>query len=108
MRVACFLIFLAVAAPAAPQSKGKVAIGGAIGTRLAPRATVGGDPIGVGLIWRLGHGKEGVGWEWGLNWFASNVDHSISGTPAFTLGELHIRPVMAGDGYTHPLRPTAL
>ena len=106
--LACFLIFLAAAAPVVAQSAGKVAVGGSIGTRIAPSSTAGGDPFGVGLVWRLGHSKEGFGWEWGLNWFSSDVDHSYAGTPAFELGRLHIRPFMVGYGYTHLIGPTAL
>ena len=105
----CLLIFVvAIATPAAAQSAGTFAVGGAIGTRMAPSSTVDGDLLGVGLLWRLGHGKEGFGWEWGLNWFSSNVDHSFGGTPAFELGELHTRPLMAGYGYTHLIGPTAI
>ena len=103
-----FLIFFAAAAHGGAQSASKFAVGGAVGTRFAPSSTVGGDHFGVGLLWRLGHSKEGFGWEWGLNWFASDVDHSFGGTPAFELGELRIRPLMAGYGYTHLIGPTAI
>ena len=106
--LAWLLIVFAAATPATAQSTGKVAIGGSIGTRIAPGSNVAGDAIGVGLLWRLGHSKEGFGWEWGMNWFGSDVDHSFGGTPAFELGELHMRPFMAGYGYTHVLGPTAI
>lgn len=106
--LASFLIFFAAAAPAAAQSAGKVAVGGAVGTRFAPSSTVGGDHFGVSLLWRLGHSQEGFGWEWGLNWFSSDVDHSFGGAPAFDLGDLRIRPLMAGYGYTHLIGPTAI
>jgi hypothetical protein len=104
----CLSLFLAAAIPAAAQSAGKLSIGADIGTRIAPSSTVEGDPFGVGFSWRLGHSEEGAGWEGGLNWFSSNVDHSFGGTPPFGLGELHVRPFMVGYGYTHLLGPTAV
>ena len=102
------IVLLAASVPVAAQSAGKIAIGGSIGTRIAPSSTVGGDRVGIGLLWRLGHSKEGFGWEWGLNWFSSDVDQSFAGTPVFELGELRIRPLMAGYGYTHLIGPTAI
>jgi hypothetical protein len=99
--LAWLLVFFGTAAPAAAQSAGKLAVGASVGTRIAPSSTVGGDRFGVGLLWRIGHGDEGFGWEGGLNWFAADVDHSVGGTPAFALGELHVRPIMIGYGYTH-------
>ena len=106
--LACLLALLAATAAPAAQSGGKVAVGGAISTRIAPSSTVGGDHFGVSLLWRLGHSKEGFGWEWGLNWFSSDVDRSIGGSPAFDLGDLRTRPIMAGYGYTHRIGPTAI
>jgi hypothetical protein len=100
-----------LAAPSVPvkaQSAGKVAIGGSVGTRIAPSSTVGGDKFGWGLLWRIGHSKEGFGWEGGLNWFTANVEHAVGGTPAFRLGEVHVRPLMVGHGYTHLVGPTAI
>jgi len=106
--LAWLLIFTAVAVPAHAQSGGKFAVGANIGTRFAPSSTVGGDHFGIGLLWRIGHSKEGFGWEWGLNWFTSDVDRSFNGEPPFDLGDLHIRPLMAGYGYTHRIGPTAI
>jgi len=77
--LACLLIFVAAAVPARAQSGGKFAVGANIGTRFAPSPTVGGDHFGIGLLWRIGHSKEGFGWEWGLNWFTSDVDRSLGG-----------------------------
>ncbi len=103
-----FLIFIAAARPAAAQSEGRIAVGASIGTRIAPSSTVGGDRFGVGMTWRLGVNKEGFGWEGGLGWFSSKVDHSVGDTPAFDLGKLRIRPLMAGYGYTHLIGPIAV
>jgi hypothetical protein len=55
--------------------------------------------LGPGLLWRFGKGKEGWGFHWGLNWYAVKIERPIGGT-AIELGELHVRPVMAGWGYT--------
>jgi hypothetical protein len=103
-----YLIVLATAAPAAAQSSGRFAVGGSVGTRIAPSSTVGGHPIDWGLIWRFGHSEEGWGWDGGLNWFASEVDRSLAGAPTFELGKLHVRPLMVGYGYTHRIGPTAI
>jgi len=107
-RLVLAVVFLAATVPVRAQSAGRAAVGGNIGTRFAPSSTVGGDHFGLGLLWRIGHSKEGFGWEWGLNWFTSDVDHSFGGTPAFDLGDLRIRPFMAGYGYTHLIGPTAI
>src|SRR5437868_206117 len=56
--------------------------------------------LGPGLLWRFGHGSEGWGFHWGLNWYAVNIDRPIAGVTT-ELGELHVRPFMAGYGYTH-------
>lgn len=106
--VSFLIFFAAAAAPAAAQSAGKVAVGGAVGTRFAASSTVGGDHFGGSLLWRFGHSKEGFGWEWGLNWFSSDVDHAFGGAPAFDLGDLRIRPFMVGYGYTRLIGPTAI
>jgi hypothetical protein len=107
--LACLLIFIAgAAASAGAQSGGKYAVGASIGTRFAPSPTVTGDHFGVGLLWRIGHSKEGFGWDWGLNWFTSAVDQSFGGAPPFDLGDLRIRPIMAGYGYTHLIGPNAI
>jgi hypothetical protein len=55
--------------------------------------------LGPGLLWRFGTGKPGWGFHWGLNWYAVKLERPIGGT-VVELGELHVRPVMAGWGYT--------
>jgi hypothetical protein len=102
------MILVAAATPGSAQSVGRLAVGGSIGTRVAPDSTVAGDRFGIGLLWRLGQSTEGFGWEWGMNWLSSNVDRSIGGMPAFELGELHIRPLLVGYGYTHVIGQTAI
>ena len=56
--------------------------------------------LGPGLLWRFGKGTDGWGFHWGLNWYAVKIDRPIGGTLS-ELGELHVRPLMAGYGYTH-------
>jgi hypothetical protein len=106
--VAPLLILLAAAVPAAAQTGGRAAIGGSIGTRIAPAENVGGDDFGIGLLWRIGHSKPGFGWEWGLNWFSSIIDRSLNDSPPFKLGKLHIHPFMVGYGYTHLMGRNAI
>jgi hypothetical protein len=107
--LALLAIFVAAAAvPAVAQSAGRIAVGGAIGTRIAPSSTMDGDPAGVSLLWRFGQSKEGGSWDWGLNWFSSHVDHSFDAMPTFELGKLSIRAILGGYGYTHVTGPTAI
>ena len=60
--------------------------------------------LGPGLLWRFGHGHEGWGFHWGLNWYAVDIDRPIGGLVT-ELGELKVRPIMAGYGYSYRLRP---
>ena len=102
----CLLIFIAgAAASAGAQSGGKYAVGASVGTRWAPSPTVIGDHFGVSLLWRIGHSKEGFGWDGGLNWFTSHLQQSFGDTSPFDLGDLHIHPIMVGYGYTHLIGP---
>jgi hypothetical protein len=59
--------------------------------------------LGPGLLWRFGTSKDGWGFHWGLNWYAVKVERPIGGV-ATELGELHVRPIMAGYGYTKNIR----
>jgi hypothetical protein len=51
------------------------------------------------LLWRFGDIQPGWGPHWGLNWYSLDIDRPVGGSTT-TLGELHIRPIMAGYGYT--------
>ena len=53
----------------------------------------------LGLLWRIGHGSDGWGWHWGLGWYGLDLDQP-AGSDRTRFGELHIRPFMAGYGYT--------
>jgi hypothetical protein len=50
-------------------------------------------------VFRFGRTDPGWGVRIGLNWYAVDVDRPVGGATT-TLGELHIRPIMAGYGYT--------
>ena len=98
--VAAALLTVAVAASAYAQTEEhKFALGGDFRVRVAPtdRARGAND---FGLIWRFGRSRTGWGWAFGFNWFSTDVDQSIGGLST-ELGELAVRPFMAGYGYTH-------
>jgi len=91
-------LLLASAAPARAQSEGKFALGMEVGGRLPFFDEAHGQDT-FGLLWRFGHGNEGFGFNWGLNWYSSDIDRTIGGGTV-EFGELHIRPLMAGYGYS--------
>jgi hypothetical protein len=59
--------------------------------------------LGPGLLWRFGKSKGGWGFHWGLHWYAVKVERPIGGVST-ELGELHVRPIMAGYGFTRNIR----
>ena len=81
------------------QRTGKVAIGANVSAKLAGSSHAHGHN-GVGLLWRLGHGREGWGWKYGINWFSAEIDRSLGGESQ-EFGKLRIRPILGGYGYTH-------
>jgi hypothetical protein len=50
-------------------------------------------------LWRFGTTDPGWGVHWGLNWYEVDIDRPVGGATT-VLGELHVRPIMAGYGYT--------
>ena len=50
-------------------------------------------------LWRFGDFEPGWGPKFGLNWYAVDVQRVVGGA-ATTLGQVHIRPIMGGYGYT--------
>jgi len=112
-RASLFLIAVAAATtPAFAQEHN----GLAVGINFSHHGSI--DPLahgdfGVGLKWRLGHGDEGWAWHYGLSWYATNIEQAIdvgSGAPrtVVPIGELKIRPLLAGYGYTHVIGPRLL
>jgi hypothetical protein len=91
------------ALPAFAQTQNRFALGGEFKIRATDRASkedYAHAKLGPGLLWRFGHGSEGWGFHWGLNWYAVDVDRTIGGQ-ATELGEVRVRPFMAGYGYTY-------
>src|SRR4051812_31097134 len=84
----------------------RVALGANITSRLAGGNDVGGSTH-PGFEWRIGEGGPGWGWKFGLNWFSAHIDRPLGGTTV-ELGELHVRPLLGGYGYTHIVRNFAI
>jgi hypothetical protein len=57
---------------------------------------------GIGFSWRVGHSNQGWGWTYGLGWFENHVERSI-GARNVQLGDLTVRPLVGGYGYTHQI-----
>ncbi len=83
---------------ASAQTSGRVAIGIGVGTRGSPGESTSAGLSRPGLIWRIGHGREGWGFRWGLNWYSTQLHQQI-GPEAASFGSLRVRPVMGGYGY---------
>jgi hypothetical protein len=100
------LSVLGASSSALAQTEGKFAVGAQLSTRTATGTDTSGT-IGVSLLWRIGQAKSGWGWQYGLNWFSTDVDRSIGGSNT-ELGELKVRPILGGYGYTHVVGRTAI
>jgi hypothetical protein len=99
---AVFLMACSVAAPAHAQVNSRFAAGADVSFATTGRSS--GDDYAHGGVlleplWRFGTTDPGWGFHWGLNWYDVKVDRSIGGTVT-ELGEVKIRPIMAGYGYT--------
>ena len=97
---------LLVTGTARAQTNSRFALGADVTVRAAPDAQVHGSK-GMGILWRIGHGRTGWGLHWGLGWYATDVEQRI-GSRTVEFGELHVRPVMAGYGYTHTRGKTSI
>ena len=107
-RVVCFLSVatLLTAADARAQDENRVAVGISYTGRVADSASARASR-GIGLAWRIGHSHTGWGLATGLGWFAADMSESIGGLTT-EIGELHVRPFMAGYGYTHSFGRTSV
>jgi len=104
----CLFVLSIVPASAQDESpdKNRFAIGGEFKIKTSDRASkedYARGQLGPGLLWRFGTSKGGWGFHWGLNWYAVKLERPIGGS-ATQLGELHVRPLMAGYGYTRLIR----
>jgi hypothetical protein len=97
------LILLATATAARAQTKGTLALGWEIGPMLPISDSAGGSSE-FGLVWRLGRYESGWGPHWGLNWYETALTRTVGDT-SVELGNLHVRPITAGYGYTFVTGP---
>jgi hypothetical protein len=104
------LLLLGPISHAAAQSENRFAIGGEFKVKTSDRASkedYARGELGPGLLWRFKQSKPGWGFHWGLNWYTVTIERPIGGTPT-ALGELHVRPIMAGYGYTRIIQRYAI
>ena len=99
-----WLALLGVLTPAEllAQTKGRVAVGASMSSKLAAHSDSDGE-TNVGFLFRLGQGHEGWGWKYGLNWYSTEIER-VAGDVRLTFGELHIRPILVGYGYTRTFK----
>jgi hypothetical protein len=83
------------------QSDSSLAVGGQVTIRDPAMGRAHGSSD-IGLLWRLGHGDTGWGWDWSLNWFSTDIDRPV-GPEITELGELSVKPFMAGYGYRYAI-----
>lgn len=92
--VACVL----AAAPARAQDGNTLAIGVAYDTMSPVSGSMNGGS-GFTALWRIGHDRSGWTWNYALlNWYETTVPDPLA--RGAMLGELHVRPLMGGYGYT--------
>jgi hypothetical protein len=104
--VIALLIVVSMAAAADAQTDNHIAIGAEWTERLSQGPGSHGDQ-GIGFTWRFGQSTEGWGWSYGLGWYSTDIDRAVAGRTV-EWGELKVRPFMAGYGYTHVMRRSAL
>ena len=86
------------------QTLNRFALGVSFSTQHAPDdSSVAEGAHSVGVQWRIGHSKEGFGWQYALHWYSMEIDRLIGNGPT-DLGTLRVRPLMGGYGYTHLFR----
>ena len=100
--VAAAIVFGICPTSAAAQTDNHFAVGVSVRQREAPDDQAAGG-TDFGFAWRFGSTQEGWGWDAGLNWFETTLDGRIA-RQSTSLGDLHVRPLMAGYGYTKSIR----
>jgi hypothetical protein len=91
-----------VSAAASAQTDSRFAAGAQVMIGVSDRASTedhANAQVFPDFLWRFGEIKPGWGPHWGLNWYALDIERPIGGQVT-ELGELHVRPIMAGYGYT--------
>jgi len=97
---------VAVVSSARAQEGSTLAVGVNYTARAADASGTHGSS-GIGFAWRLGHGGTGWGWATGLSWFSADIDRPVGGR-SIEIGELRVRPLMAGYGYTYSFGRTSV
>src|SRR5207244_4241233 len=97
---AAALLALTIHVPeACAQIDNRLAVGMSVTSRIASSSSAAGT-ADVGFELRLGHERPGWGPEVSFfSWFDTDVQQSLAGRQS-ELGQLRIRPIMAGYGYT--------
>jgi hypothetical protein len=95
------------AAPAFAQIGNKLAVGATFSTQHAVNdSSVADGQHSLQFEWRIGHTRRSS-WGWQLdlfNWFSADLRRDVGGT-SMDLGELHVKPIMGGYGYTRLVNP---
>jgi hypothetical protein len=99
MRALLLALVVLGATPAAAraQSDGMLALGMGVTVRDAPSEGAAGN-VRPSLTWRIGHGNDGWGFRWGLNWYATDLTEPVAAERT-EFGRLRVRPLMVGYGY---------
>lgn len=94
------LLVMGFAAPYAyGQVENKLAVGVKTSGQIADSSKTDGA-VELGIEWRWNHDRPGWGWQMELfNWFDTGVNQPIAGQKV-DLGQLRMRPLMGGYGYT--------
>ena|SRR5438552_2536642 len=101
LRTAGVILAICFTASAAnAQTKNKFALGATWDIRNPAFPDEAQGTKDIGLLWRFGHSQSGWNFNWGLNWYATDLSQSIAGKRA-EVGELKLRPIMAGYGYDY-------
>ena len=79
IRIALAVVTSAVCAShASAQTGNRFAVGFNLSTQQAPDdSSVAEDGHSVGFEWRIGHSKQGWGWQYALNWYSVDLDRLI-------------------------------
>ena len=81
------------------QVGNKIAVGVATTTRLTDNAAADGA-FEIGVQWRILHDRPGWGFQYdAINWFNTDIHQTVAGQ-LIQMGDLRIRPILAGYGYT--------
>lgn len=101
------LVLVALAPSASAQSEGTVAVGVSASSKIGVKDGTAGA-VNPAFLWRYGHGRDGFGWQFGLGWYSAELTQPVGQVPT-AFGELQVRPILAGYGYTlrlpRPARP---